>query len=108
MSAATGDASRSRQESIPFVDWNITPTVVGKLVDIRKGRKFRERQTFVAEIHTSRGPVSLVLTSVLEKKLRERRVRRGDRVKIEFLGERQSERGWVYRDFRVRVVRTSR
>jgi hypothetical protein len=87
-----------------LVLWSrVGESVAGKLVEIREGARFTNRQTRIADFRRRDGShVSCVLTRTLEAKLHEQGVRVGSRVRIKYVGRRTSKvRGRPYKRFKV-------
>ena len=93
----------SMTDSVPFVEWTRPGQyVAGEIVEIRKGRRFPGRQSFVAEIERKDGSTAaLALSRVLDAMFREESVRAGDRVKITYIGIKRAKNGRKYRAFTI-------
>jgi len=77
--------------------------IAGKLLAIRRGREFANRQSHLAVIRRRDGSrVVVQLTRLLDAEFEDRGVRVGDRIAVKFVGTRRSKSsGRSYKKFRI-------
>jgi uncharacterized OB-fold protein len=105
------ERTRTRDTSAIFEDGAIETwtrpgqCIAGKLLAIRRGREFANRQSHLAVIRRRDGSrVVVQLTRLLDAEFEDRDVRIGDRIKIKFVGTRRSKSsGRSYKKFRLSV-----